>query len=367
MFANTPLASLKRGAFFSQAKKVLTLILIGAFVSCQNNRATVSTYAGNGKPGAANGKITDASFYNLMGLAVDSGGSVFVADSRNNLIRKISADGMVSTLAGNGAAGKTDGPAAKASFTYPMAVAVDSKGNVYVCDTQNNLIRKISTDGTVSTIAGALTDANKNHPEDTTRFDNPKGIVADKQGNVYFTDFGRDVIRKITPDGKITVFAGDSDRGAKDGKGTAASFYLPTGLAIDDQGNLFVADTYNNTIRKIDPGGMVTTIAGKPAPQGKRNGGAKDGKGPAAQFRHPFGIAVDHNDNVYVADVGNQKIRKISPDGVVTTIAGAGRRAGDNGEASKASFYNPYGVAVDKQGNVYIADYQNNVVRKLSF
>jgi streptogramin lyase len=229
------------------------------------------------------------------------------------------------------------------------------------------LIRKISTDGIVTTIAGALTESNKNHPEDTTRLDSPKGIAADKQGNVYFTDFGRDVIRKISADGKIRVFAGSGNRGAKDGRGTAASFYLPTGLAIDDRGNLFVADTYNNIIRKIDPNGMVTTIAGKPAPQGKRNGGAKDDKGPQAQFRHPFGVVVDHNDNVYVADVGNQKIRKISPDGIVTTAAGTGRRGADNGDASKASFYNPYGVAVYKQGNLYIADYQNNVVRKLSF
>ena len=343
------------------------LLLTLALASCNKNGPSVSTYAGNGKPGSANGKASDASFYNLMGLAVDSGGNVFVADSRNNLIRKISSDGIVSTLAGSGAAGKTDGPAAKATFTYPMAVAVDPKGNVYVCDTQNNLIRKISTDGTVSTVAGALTEANKNHPEDTTRLDSPKGIVADKQGNVCFTDFGRDVIRKITPDGKIAVFAGNSDRGSKDGKGTAASFYLPTGLAIDNRGNLFVADTYNNIIRKIDPTGVVTTIAGKPAPQGKRNGGAKDGKGPAAQFRHPFGIAVDRNDNVYVADVGNQKIREITSDGNVSTIAGTGRRGGDDGAASKATFYNPYGIAADKQGNLYIADYQNNIVRKLSF
>lgn len=348
--------------------KTLSLYFLAlVFISCNQNSATVSTYAGNGKPGATNGKAIDASFYNLMGLAVDSIGNVFVADSRNNLIRKISADGMVSTLAGSGEAGKMDGPASKASFNYPMAVTVDSKGNVYVCDTQNNLIRKMASDGTVSTIAGALTVANKDHPEDTTRLDNPKGIVADKQGNVYFTDFGRDVIRKIATDGKITVFAGNSDRGAKDGKGTAASFYLPTGLAIDDQGNLFVADTYNNIIRKIDPSGLVTTIAGKPAPQGKRNGGARDGKGSEAQFRQPFGIAVDHNGNVYVADVGNQKIRKISPDGMVTTVAGTGRRGADNGDASKASFYNPYGIAMDKQGNLYIADYQNNLVRKLSF
>lgn len=344
----------------------LTLLTL-LFVSCQKKTSIVSTYAGNGKPGAANGKAAEASFYNLMGLAVDSNGNVFVADSRNNLIRKISADGMVSTLAGSGATGAADGPAAKASFTYPMAVAVDAKGNVYVCDTQNSMIRKISTDGMVSTIAGAITVANKNHPEDITRPDNPKGIAIDKQGNVYFTDFGKDVIRKITPDGKIAVFAGSGDRGAKDGKGTAASFYLPSGLAIDDKGNLFVTDTYNNTIRKIDPSGMVTTIAGTPAPKGKRNAGSKDGKGPEAQFRHPFGICVDRNDNVYVADVGNQSIRKITPDGLVTTIAGTGKRGAENGDASKASFYGPYGIAADKQGNLYIADYQNNIVRKLNF
>ncbi|HVV56357.1 MAG TPA: SMP-30/gluconolactonase/LRE family protein, partial [Mucilaginibacter sp.] len=207
----------------------------------------------------------------------------------------------------------------------------------------------------------------KDHPENPERLDNPQGVTVARDGSIYFTDFAKDVIRKIGKDGKMTVFAGDGNPGSKDGKGTSASFYLPEGIASDNKGNLYVADCYNNTIRKIDAGGMVTTLAGKPAKPGKHNKGSADGKGPAASFSHPCGIAVDGNGNVYVADVGNNKIRKITPDGTVTTVAGTGLPGAANGDALQASFYKPFGVAVDNAGNVYIADYQNNLIRKLNF
>ena len=165
----------------------------------------------------------------------------------------------------------------------------------------------------------------------------------------------------------MTTIAGTGEPGAQDGIGRAASFYLPEGIAMDSKGNLFIADTYNNMIRKMDPQGNVTTFAGKPAPKGKKNRGKKDGKGPAASFSHPSGIGIDKNDIIYVADDDNHKIRRITPDGMVTTIAGTGHRGADNGIATKASFYRPTGLAVDKKGNVFIADFQNNMVRKLTF
>lgn len=348
-------------------RRNLSLFIITiTFISCSHKGPGVSTYAGTGKMGAENGRADQASFSNLMGLTVDSSGNVFVADSRNNLIRKISADGMVTTVAGSGMAGNDDGPAPKASFNYPVAVACDPKGNLYVSDSQNNLIRKISIDGTVSSVAGALTPANRDHPEDTTRLDNPRGIVSDKKGNIYFADYGKDVIRKITTDGKVITIAGTFDRGAKDGKAREASFYLPAGVAFDNAGNLYITDCYNNMIRKMSVDGLVTTLAGKPAPQGKHNRGSKDGGGPAASFSHPCGLTVDGQGNLYVADAGNHKIRKITPDGTVSTFAGTGKRGFDNGEPLKAAFYSPYGVVADKAGNLYIADYQNNVVRKIS-
>ncbi|MFB9845157.1 NHL repeat-containing protein [Mucilaginibacter ginsenosidivorans] len=351
-----------------RGKLAFIFIAAGFLFACgdRHHGAVVTTFAGSGTIGAANGKASEASFANPMGIAVDSAGDIFIADSRNNLIRKISTDGVVTTLAGSGAAGAADGKAGKASFFFPAGLAVGSGGIVYVADTRNSLIRKIAPDGTVTTIAGALTPDTKNNPEHPERLDNPHGIVAGNDGSVYFTDWAKDVIRKIGPDGKMTTIAGTGEPGSKDGIGVNASFYLPEGIAVDGKGNLFIADTYNNMIRKMDPMGVVTTIAGKPAKQGKHNDGAKDGKGPAASFSHPCGIAVARNGDLYVADVGNSKIRKISPGGVVTTLAGTGIRGAGNGDALKATFNQPFGVAADKEGNIYVADYQNNLVRKIS-
>jgi streptogramin lyase len=349
-------------------KKNLSLVVIAiAFIACNSNSPQVTTYSGNGTAGSTNGKANEASFSNPMGVAVDSNGNIFVADSRNNLIRKISADGTVSTLAGGGKQGSADGKAASASFFFPVGVAAGPDGNVYVADTHNSLIRKISPQGIVTTIAGALTSSTKDHPDSLQRLDNPYGIVVGKNGTVYFTDWERNMVRKISPEGKMSIIAGGTDPGAKDGKGLSASFFLPQGIAIDDEGNLYIADTYNNMIRKMDANGMVTTLAGKPAIKGKHNSGHKDGKGPMASFNHPCGIAVDKRGIVYVADVGNNEIRKITPDGTVSTFAGTGLPGDQNGSLDKATFYRPYGVAVSKNGDLYIADYVNNVVRKISF
>jgi len=283
-----------------------------------------------------------------------------VADSRNNIIRKISADGTVSTLAGSGTTGTADGKGASASFFFPTAVAVDARGVVYVADTQNSLVRKITPDGAVTTIAGRPSPEIEKNRDTVAKFNRPYGIAVDKNGNVYVSDWERDMIKKISPDGKITAFAGTGHKGIKDGKGSEASFYLPQGLAVDQQGNLYVADTYNNMIRKITPDGVVSTLAGMIAK------GSADGKGKDALFSHPDGLAVDRKGNIYVADVGNNKIRKITPDGTVTTIAGTRKRGADNGPLKTATFNRPYGVAVDNGGNIYVADYLNNVVRKIS-
>ncbi len=310
--------------------------------------------------GSANGKAAEASFSNPMGLAVDSGGNIYVADSHNNLIRKIGADGMVTTLAGSGKDGSADGKGSSASFFSPSAITTGADGNVYVADTQNSLIRKITPDGVVTTIAGRLDPNKVTDPNSLQRMDKPYGIAVGKDGAVYFTDWGKNLVRKINPKGEISIIAGNGDPGAKDGTGVLASFYIPEGIAVDEKDNLYVADSYNNMIRKISPQGVVTTLAGKKAK------GHKDGKGAAASFLKPCGIAVDKKGNVYVADVGNNKIRKITPDGMVTTLAGTGKRGSANVPANKASFCIPNGVAVDNAGNVYVADYQNNLIRKIS-
>ncbi len=340
---------------------LIPLLAVILMIACnRNNKGTVSTFAGNGTLGAVNGKAEEASFSNLMDVAADSAGNIYVADSRNNLIRKISGDGQVTTLAGSGKQGSEDGQGTAASFFFPAALTADAQGNVYVADTHNNMIRKVSTGGMVTTIAGRISPEVAKYRDTVIKFDNPYGIAVDKDGNVFVADWERDMIKKISPDGKVSAFAGNGDKGAKDGKGSAATFYLPEGLAVDHAGNLYVADCYNNMIRKISPDGVVSTLAGKSLK------GAADGKGKSASFSHPDGLAVDRAGNIYVADVGNNKIRKITPDGMVTTLAGSGKRAAENGPAKTASFYRPFGVTIDKEGDLYVADYQNNLVRKIS-
>jgi sugar lactone lactonase YvrE len=344
-------------------KNLSFLLIITVFlVACNRKKeAKVITIAGNGALGAVDGKADDASFSNLMGLAVDSAGNVYVADSRNNVIRKVSADGVVTTLAGSGKPGSADGKRGSASFFFPAALTVDRYGVVFVADTHNSMIRKITPDGTVTTIAGRPSPDMANRKDTVARFDNPYGIAVDKDDNVFVSDWDKDQIKKISPDGKITVFAGSGNRGAKDGAGSQATFYLPEGIALDANGNLYVADTYNNRIRKISPQGVVSTLAGKKAK------GSANGKGAAASFWHPDGLTVDNAGNVYVADVWNNKIRKINPHGDVTTFAGTGMAGRLNGNVSTASFYHPFGVVTDKTGNLYVADYQNNLIRKIIY
>lgn len=339
---------------------ILTAILFVIGCRIRNKSPRVTTLAGTGIMGSVNGRAAEASFSNMMSLAIDEFGNIYVADSHNNQIRKISPDGMVTTFAGTGAVGFADGEAAKASFFNPAGVAVDKNDNVYVADTHNSLIRKISPGGQVTTIGGIRPDGKKYGSSEIVQFDNPAGIAVDTSGNIYVADWAKDMIRKISPSGKITNIAGNGNPGSTNGKDSSASFYLPGGIAVDRSGNIYVSDTYNNMIRKISPSGIVITIAGK------KNKGAADGKDTAASFSHPAGITVDKSGNLYVADVENNKIRKISPDGVVSTLAGTGVRGSTNGDITTASFNRPYGVAVDQQGDIYVADYQNNLIRKIS-
>ncbi len=334
-------------------------------ISCKNPDIyrKVSTYAGTGRMAFADGKPDQSCFANLMGIAIDDIGNLYIADSHNNRIRKISTDGNVMTLAGSGREGSSDGKAETASFFYPTGVAVDKNGNVYVSDTHNNLIRKISSDGIVSTFAGRRAKS-LDIPADTSfvGFDNPTGIAVDADGNVYVSDSENEVIRKISISGKVTNLAGSiGEPGSTDGVKSSASFYLPWGIAVDSSGYVYVSDSYNNLIRKISPDGLVTTLAGK------RSKGSLDGQGAAASFLHPTGIAVDRKGNLYIADSGNHKIRKLSSSGLVTTLAGSGLRGRLNGRDTVATFYKPYGVAIDNQGTIYVADYLNNLVRKISY
>ena len=277
----------------------------------------VSTFAGiGGVKGAANGLDSLATFNKPFGVATDALGNVYVADAGNNLIRMIGTAGVVSTFAGTGIAGSSN-VADSVTFNSPLGVAIDGSGNAYVADYENNLIRKISQAGVVSTLAGSGAKGADNGLDTTATFNLPEAVAVDAAGNVYVADNGNDLIRKVTPAGQVSTFAGSGQPGKSDGTGTSASFNSPFGIAIDAAGNVYVADSGNNLIRKITPDGAVTTIAGS----GSK--GANDATGKAASFNTPSGIAIDKLGNIYVADENNNLIRKITQAGVVTTISKA--------------------------------------------
>src|SRR6202142_2812494 len=258
---------------------------------------------------------------------------------------------VLAGLAGN--AGSTDGTGSAARFNHPYGLAVDSSGNVYVADRANSVIRKITPAGVVTTIAGrAGVPGSVDGNGTAALFNNPSGVAVDATGNVYVADTGNDTIRKITPAGVVSTPVGTpGTSGSTDGTGPAATFGSPFGVAVDGSGNLYVADTGNNTIRKITSGGVSSTLAGSPGVPG-----FTDGTGIFALFDSPRGIAVDGAGNVYVADSQNSAIRKVTAAGVVTTIAGApGIFANATGTGSAAEFDVPFGVAVNSSGAVFVS------------
>jgi len=345
----------------------LALLVAAARMRAQSDYATPYTFTtlAGLPPGSADGTGIAAGFNNPEDVAVDSAGNVYVADTNNCTIRKITAAGVVTTLAGKVAyPSNLDGTGSAANFAYPSGVAVDSAGTVYVADTNNNTIRKITPAGVVTTLAGsAAQSGSTNGRSSTARFNKPWGVAVDNAGNVYVVDSGNGTIRKITPAGVVTTLAGTAGQsGFADSTGSAAQFDAPSGVAVDNVGNVYVADTGNNTIRKITPMGVVTTLAGTAGQYG-----FADGTGGAAQFNNPRRVAVDNAGNVFVADSSNNAIREITPAGVVTTLAGAAFQTGSaDGTGSAARFNNPWGVTLDSAGTVYVADSGNSTIRKIT-
>jgi sugar lactone lactonase YvrE len=327
----------------------------------------VTTLAGTGTAwvsGSADGVGAAASFHSPTGVCIDSAGNVYVADNNNHTIRKITPARVVSTLAGTaGVSGSADGTGAAATFNYPTGVATDSAGNVYVTDGNNHTVRKITPAGRVTTLAGTPgVTGSANGAGAAARFNRPYGIAIDKTDNVYVVDSFNNTIRKVTPSGMVTTLAGTAGvSGSADGTGAAARFSSPYGIGTDSTGNFYVTDVGNSTIRKITPAGLVTTLAGTPGVTGSANGA-----GAAASFQ-AIGIAVDSAGYVYVADAGSNTIREITPTGVVTTFAGAARMVGNaDGTGAAAGFDTPEGIAADSVGNLYVADMNNATVRKIT-
>ncbi len=325
---------------------------------------TVTTFAGSGNLGGADGTGTAAGFDDPQGLAIDSSGNLYVADTGDQTIRKITPAGVVTTLAGKHATtGNSDGTGSAALFNQPTDVKLDSSGNLYVIDSGNGTVRKVTSGGAVTTLAGtAGTVGSADGTGGAAQFDSPTGDAVDSSGNVYVGDTGNETIRKITPAGAVTTLAGVASPGSNDGTGTAARFNNPNSIAVDSSGNMYLADTGNDTVRKISPAGVVTTLAGAPGLFG-----SADGTGNFARFTAPDAVAVDASGNVYVADSGNATIRKVTPAGVVTTFAGTAEKFGStDGTGTAAEFNNPQGVAVDGAGNLYVADTNNQTIRRIT-
>jgi trimeric autotransporter adhesin len=383
-----------------------------------DTKGIITTVGGNGTPGfSGDGSTATSAQLNFpTGIALDSSGNLFVADSVNLRVRKI-ASGNISTVAGNGVLnfGGDNGSALKAQINGPQGVAADAAGNVYVADTGNNEVRKIDTKGNITAVSG-----NGTAGSGTNQLSGPQAVAVDASGNVYIADTQNARIVKVTPGGSASTVAGSGTPGygGDNGAATSAQIYTPTGVAVDAKGNLYIADYQNHRVRMVTPGGTISTVAGN-----GNQGYAGDG-GPAtsALLNYPAGVAVDSGGNLYIADWGNYVIRKVLPNGTIATIAGnhlpgytgdgglavqaeigsptdvsvdaswnvyftdasarvreiftsgfistiAGNGtpgySGDGGAATFAQLNTPAGVAVDTSGNVYVADSSNNAIRKL--
>jgi sugar lactone lactonase YvrE len=313
-------------------------------------------------------------------VARDSMGNLYIADVFDNVIRKVGANGIITTVAGNYSLGtgySGDGSAAtNAALNTPNGVAVDSFGNLYIADSNNNLVRKVNTNGVITTIAGNYAQGGSYSGDGgaatNAALNTPIGVVVDAVGNLYIADYGNNAIRKVNTNGIITTVAGNKSLGGgysgDGGAATNASLSIPSGVAVDGFGNLFIADNGNNVIREINVAGVITTIAGNHS-----LGAGYSGDGGAATnaaLNTPSGITVDSAGNLFIADYYNNVVRKVSANGIITTVAGnhslGGGYSGDGGAATNATLYNPAGAALDGLGNLYIADAHNNVIREVA-
>jgi sugar lactone lactonase YvrE len=352
------------------AMGVAAVVATGAFAV--SGGGTITTFAGTGEGGFSGdgGPATSAHLNYPKGMAVDGQGNVYIADTRNLRVRKVSLDGRITTIAGNGRYGSSGdgGPATSAQLYYPVWLAVDGQGNVYIADARDEdlitHVRKVSPGGTITTFAGtgARGFSGDGGPATSAQLESPGGLAVDRKGNVYIADGSR--VRKVDPGGTITTFAGTGRWGfsGDGGPATSAQLKSPKGVAVDGKGNVYIADSNNLRVRKVDPGGTITTFAGT----GSRGFSGDGGPATSAQLNYPWGLAVDGKGNVYIAD-GSSRVRKVSVGGTITTFAGTGIRgsSGDGGLATSAQLNYPSGLAVDRQGNVYIADAYNHRVRKV--
>ncbi|MES2069616.1 MAG: gluconolaconase [Pseudomonadota bacterium] len=315
--------------------------------------ALVTTYAGDGGIGYADGKAPQARFADPFGLAVDPLGNLYVADAGdNNRIRKITPDGLTTTLAGS-REGFADGQGAAAAFHTPSGLALDGAGNVYVADTGNNAIRKISAQGLVTTLAGNGRAGYRDGEAGQAQFNGPVSVAVDRQGNVYVADTYNDRIRLITVDGQVKTLAGGAGPGYQDGPALGALFDTPCALAVDEKGELYIADTKNNAIRKLNSDGQVSTLARA----------ATDER--TELWRRPLALALTHDGYLYVAEAARGRVVQLSPAGELASLQDLGADQAYSTDTT-VRLRNPAGIALDRAGGLYVSDAARRVVRQVS-
>ena len=344
-----------------------------AVCSGQAPKFTISTFAGTGVAGFAGdgGAATAANLKFPAGIVFDTAGNLYIGDTSNSRVRKIDTSGNISTFAGTGDFGDfgDTNTATKAGLNRPYGLAFDKAGNLYIADTYNDAIRKVTASGsTITTVAGTVQGFGGDGGGATGALMNtPTAVIVDAAGNIYIADTSNDRIRKVGTDGNISTFVGTGNAASTGDGGPAGSAALnnPEGLAIDKAGNIYIADTSSHRVRKVTPDGTITTVAGN----GTGGFGGDGGPATKASLYYPKGIAVDAlSGNLYIADWLNSRIRVVTPDGNIYTAAGNGQYDyyGDGGSATSAALKFPWGVAVDVTGKVYFADDENNVIRLLT-
>jgi RHS repeat-associated protein len=343
---------------FSIGSTISPLSPINTGGAVSSGGQSTTTFAGTGSSGSNNGNTSFATFNNPLNSAVDAAGNVYIADAGNSMIRKINPSGIVSTFAGAGYAGYADGTGTAAVFRHPSFIAIDATGTLFVSDQQNHRIRKISPSGVVSSFVGSGSIGSANGTGTAASFQYPMGMAFDASGNLFVADAYNHKIRKITPSGVVSDFAGSGAAGAANGAGASASFNRPMGLAFDTAGNLYVADRDNAMIRKITPAGVVSTLAGS-LPRGY-----VDGPGNVAKL-NTNNLIVDADGNIYVVDQGNNMIRKVSPSGEVSTLAGSLTAGDANGTGSIVLFNSPFGISKGPDDAMYIVENAANRIRKM--